>query len=148
MGKKSFASIVCLVLAAGIHTAFAATDLSGYWISGSGAVYQFIQKGNDVIATFEKPNQAQSDGGVKPGDVAFTGKVTGSIVAGLFHQRFPTSLREKCPANWYSTTDLKLTISADGAEMDGVVLLPHISDTCEIDDGRMVQQVLKRTAKP
>jgi hypothetical protein len=123
-------------------------DLSGYWQTGSGAIYQFFQKGPYVLAIYLKPSQGQLDSGIKSGDLAYEGNLIGTFVTGQFHHRFPLTTRAKCPANWYSVTTLTLTTEDGEDTMGGDLLNEHQTDSCEMDDRRFDHLVFKRTPKP
>ena len=123
-------------------------DLSGFWQTGSGAIYQFFQKGPYVLAIYVKPSQGQLDSGIQSGDLAYEGNVLGTFVTGQFHHRFPLATRATCPANWYAVTTFTLTIDAGGDTMEGDLLNEHQADNCEMDDRRIDHLVFKRTAKP
>jgi hypothetical protein len=123
-------------------------DLSGFWQTGSGAIYQLFQKGPDVLAIYLKPSQGQIDSGIKSGDLAYEGNLLGGFASGLFHHRFPLATRVTCPVNWYSVTAFTLTIEDGGDTMEGDLLNDHQADNCEMDDRRIDHLVFKRIPKP
>jgi hypothetical protein len=141
-------SLIALIFY-GILTATAAPqeklaqNVSGYWKSKT-AVYQVFQKGEDVLALYDKPDQEQRDSGIKPGDVAFTGTIVGSIFSGDFYHKFPLDMQRKCPANWYTATPLYLTLSADGNTMEGDIMSSYEEDNCTITDRRFDHFKLER----
>lgn len=145
---KSAAYILPVVL--GLFSAFpvAAFDLTGYWTSASGSVYQFAHKDRNVIATYATPNPTQVATGVKPGDIAFVGDIVGRVVSGLFHQRFPLQDRDRCPATWYVTTNLILVVNDDASVMEGPAMVVGQNEQCQIADREVRVLNLKRSAKP
>jgi hypothetical protein len=146
--RNCIASVVSLLVTAFPALPLAAFDLSGYWTSGSGTVYQFVQKDRNVIATYVSPNPNQAAAGTKAGDVAFVGDVLGKVVSGLFHQRTPLKDRERCPATWYVTTNLILVVNDDASVMEGPVVVAHQNEQCQNDDRSVALVNLKRSAKP
>jgi hypothetical protein len=112
-------------------------DIRGRWQTGSGALYEFFQTGGDVSATYSEPSQDQVASGIKPGDIAYVGQLTGPIIVGQFHHRAHLDDQKRCPANTYFVDTLYLTLSQDAMTMEGDLLVEHISDACKIDDRRL-----------
>ncbi|MGX9431166.1 MULTISPECIES: hypothetical protein [Bradyrhizobium] len=106
-------------------------DLSGKWESDSGAIYSFSQIDQNISAVYDLPDDEQLASGIKPGDIAFSGTVIGNILSGVFYQRFSSDETPACAANFYHPTHLYLTVSDDGAEMEGELLRTHVDDSCK-----------------
>jgi|SRR5579872_1431382 len=139
----------CVLCSHATSQTAATKDLSGFWQTGSGAVYQVFQKGPYVLAIYLKPSQGQLDSGIKSGDIAYEGNLLGGFASGQFHHRFPLVDRSRCPANWYRITAFTLTIKDSGDTMEGDLLDEHqADDNCEMDDQRIDHLVFKRIPKP
>jgi hypothetical protein len=123
-----------------------ANDVSGFWRTKQ-AIYQFFQRGPNILAVYFKPSQEQTNSGIKAGDIAYVGDIVGQIASGRFHHRFSLADQANCPANWYETTQLYLTVSKDWTTMEGDLLLDHISDTCAIDN-RMLDHLVFTRIQP
>jgi hypothetical protein len=118
-------------------TSMQSVDVRGRWQTASGAVYEFSQAGACVSAKYLEPSQDQLAAGIKPDDVAYVGNLIGQIIVGQFHHRAHLGDQKRCPANYYFVTILYLTISPDGATMEGDLLVDHISEACQVDDRRL-----------
>jgi hypothetical protein len=120
--------------------------IAGFWITGSGAIYEFYQKRQDVLAVYRKPSEDQKETGVKDGDIAYVGTLVGRIATGGFHHRAHFAQRVEAPASWYYVDPLYLSISEDWTSMEGDLLVPHTNDQGIIDDRRLDHLIFQRQA--
>jgi hypothetical protein len=118
--------------------------ISGFWITGSGAVYEFFQKGQNILAVYRQPSEDQIGSGVKDGDIAYVGTIVRRIATGGFHHRAHLAQRAECPASWYWVDPLYLTVSEDRTSMEGDLLVPHTNDKGAIDDRRLDHLIFQR----
>ena len=120
-------------------------DITGYWKTGSGAVYQFLIERNHIIALYHEPSKSQIDAGIKAGDLAYKGTIVNKVLAGSFYQAFALEDQKKCPSyRGVQPTTLYLQVSDDLNKMEGDLLLEHLADNCEIDDRRIDRLVFER----
>src|SRR4051812_38801484 len=72
-------------------------SLEGLWRSQYETVYRLISRDREIIGVFEKPNAAQANAGIKPGDLAFKGDFITNVLTGTYFQRAPLEVQDICP---------------------------------------------------
>ena len=120
-------------------------DISGLWVTQSGAVYQFLPENGYIVATYHQPNADQLAAGINVGDLAYKATLLGNVLVGVFHQRFPLTARTRCPGAWVHESSLYLQISDAADMLTGTLLMEHLpDDSCHYDDRRLVTLVFER----
>lgn len=121
-----------------------AADLNGKWRSETGAVYAISQRGNNVLGVYSAPNNDQSEGGIMPGDIAFSGVLTDDFVVATFYQRFPLKKVPACAASWFEVSTIYFQFDGPSDTLKGDLLRSHVDDDCKIDKHWLQPLLLKR----
>jgi len=85
---------ICLVIICGIQFAAEsalAAGVDGMLKSKNGAIYKIVQDREQVVGTYDSPNDDMKAVGIKSGDIAFSGDLIGKILYAQFHIRFGSS---------------------------------------------------------
>jgi hypothetical protein len=147
-GDQTVKALASLILATtvglgpSIQLCFAGTlDVSGKWISQTGAVYGIAQTKQDVSAIYFAPNAEQVATGIRSGDSAFTGRLTDRALRATFYQRIPA-----CHSRW-SLSLIEFMIARDGNTMEGDLPRIHVDDNCVVDESWSQHLVLRRSVE-
>lgn len=143
MSRYCIAIILSMISCVIVPETVRAQALDGLWEAQSGTVYRIISKGASIVGTYEIPNSAQTAAGIKKDDLALKGNYIDNVVVGVYYQRAPLIIQEKCPE--YKVIDSPIQWELSNSEVTGSLLIIRgTNDSCEVTGRRLQQMRLSR----
>ena len=114
--------------------------LEGHWVIGmnerptvNGASYDIEQNGDTIAVKFVTVTEDQLSRGYEVGMVRVKGTFKAPRLTGTILQHFHLTSRDTCPKVWEQWVPIDLTLSADGARLDGTYENVDLNaSTCEL----------------
>jgi hypothetical protein len=157
--SRSFSSAACLALPSpkanpspdkkpATATSQSPSDLSGYWVSESGGVTKFEQKGAAIVGRTARLSDSGARRGFKVGEECIHGTVSGNKLSGELLGHYAPKYQAKCPEKWVHWNKLNLTLSSNGKVLSGEYLNTKLLDNCKEENEGWQQYRLARIQKP
>lgn len=124
------------------------SDLSGYWVSESGGVTKFEQKGAAIVGRTARLSDSGARRGFKVGEECIHGSVSGNKLSGELLGHYAAKYKAKCPEKWVHWNKLNMTLSANGKVLSGEYLNTKLLDNCKEENEGWQQYRLARIQKP
>jgi len=105
--------------------------MGGYWRLENGAVVVITQKGNQVISKYVHVKGR----GYKPGDLDFSGTISGHKLSVAANLHYPIRFKTLCPSQWAQSTHEDISLSSSGDKMVAKWKGSLIHDDCSETDG-------------
>ncbi len=106
-------------------------NLEDNWQSPFGAIVSISQHGNQVVSRYVSVKTK----GFKPGDLDFTGTISGHKLLADLSTHYPMTFKKTCPTQWAYFTHVELIVSRDNDEMVGKWRQKFIHADCSETDG-------------
>lgn len=132
--------VVALLTSSGSAQTTTIPNLEGEWKMSGGAEVWITQNGNRVVSKYTEVSTM----GFKPGDVDFTGTISGSQLSCESVRHYPIKYRALCPKQWSSIRHANCTISKDGDEITQKWRQGKIQDDCSEISGSFVTTKYER----